>query len=562
MINLRFSAVLVLVAAITLTACQENNSISGPESTEEAVTSAISKSKATNLLNTQSSTQTTVLLDAGAHHVTAYYPQDGNYTSWADGKYPNRSNYGLYVDEVLDGSVIDFKSGDYTNCVLNADGTTTCVGYLGNELSYNGQFGPAVSFDVGYGQSCVITGDGGIYCYGSSLTGTSWAEAYHPAHAEEGESILDGASYLPEWIIMSSYAVCAKFDVGNESSHYLYNSLACSGWNVTEPIWQVEGTPSPNGEGHYAMCILTEEGNIDCMNNTHNNVGQTAGYYGGDVIAFDANFDQACYVKQNGDIGCFGRNTHNGIMSFTGVNATTVSVSNNNDICYATASGDITCTRSTPDEYGSSNTAPVANAGSDQNIEATGATTSVTLDGSASSDADGDALTYSWSNGATSAVTTVDLGVGTHTFTLTVNDGTESSTDEVTITITDTTSPDLTFTAETNSLWPPNHKMVLVVSGISANDIVDGATEVVITVTSNEDSNGNGDGNTDEDYNISANLDGTYDVYVRAERSGNGNGRLYTISMQAMDSIGNTTGDSVEVSVAKNKGNGKAKKKK
>ncbi len=547
MIKLRFSAVLVLVAAITFTSCQESNSISGPDVNNE--NSSVSKSKATTAFNSSNSTQPSVLLDAGAAHVTAYYPNEGNYASWSDGKYPDRSNYGLADHEILDGSIIDFKAGYYTNCFLNADGTTTCVGYLGDELSYNGSDGPAISFDVGYGQACVITATNyEILCAGYYLTGSSnWNVIYS---AEIDENYTGD----PEWLTMSAYAVCIKT---TDST-----ALKCMGWNVGEPEWHVQGTPTPNGEGSYAMCILTEEGNVDCMNNSYNEVGQTAGYYGGNAIAFDASFDQACYVKENGDIGCFGRNLFDGTMSIPGANAVTVSVSGNNDICYATANGDITCTRSIPNQGTPANTAPIADAGTDQTIEATGATTAVTLDGSASSDADGDALTYSWSNGATSAVTTADLGVGTHTFTLTVNDGTESSSDDITITITDTTSPDLIFTTETNSLWPPNHKMVLAVSGISASDIVDGATGVDITVSSNEDSNGNGDGNTDEDYEIVANLDGTYDVYVRAERAGNGNGRLYTISMQAMDSSGNTTGDTLEVSVAGNQGNGKAKKKK
>lgn len=548
MIQIRQTAVLLLVAALTFISCQDSNTISGPNVDVES--SSITKSKAAISLNSQSSEQPVLLLDAGAHHVTAFYPQDGNYTSWADGKYPDRTNYGLYDDEVLDGSVLEFKSGSYTNCILNADGTTTCVGYLGEELSYDGAEGPALSFDVGYGQSCVINSNQEVVCAGNYIAGSSnWTTIY----SDEIDSYFDFTGHA-EWITMSDYAVCIK----TENSE----ALRCRGWNVTEPEWDVEGTPTSNGEGHYAMCILTEEGNIDCMNNTYNDVGQTAGYYGGDAIAFDANFDQACYVIENGDIGCFGRNTHDGIMSLIGVNATTVSVSNNNDICYATSSGNINCNRSIPDEYASSNTAPIANAGSNISMEATGVETTFTLDGSSSTDADGDVLTYSWSNGATSAATSVNLGVGTHTFTLTVNDGTESSTDDVTITITDTTSPDLTFATQTNSLWPPNHKMVLVVSRISATDIVDGATDVDISVTSNEDANGRGDGNTDEDYDISANLDGTYDVYLRAERAGGGNGRVYTITLYTTDSAGNNSGDTIEVSVAGNQGNGKGKKKK
>jgi fibro-slime domain-containing protein len=200
------------------------------------------------------------------------------------------------------------------------------------------------------------------------------------------------------------------------------------------------------------------------------------------------------------------------------------------------------------------NTVPVANAGVDQTLEATGATTAVTLNGSAS-DADGDALTYSWSNGSTSTSTTVNLSVGTHTFTFTATDGQGASdSDEVTITIVDTTAPVITFSQETNSLWPPNHKLVLVATGISALDIVDGVTQVQVTVSSNESSNGKGDGNTSVDYEIQTNFDGSYDVYVRAERSGKGKGRTYTVTMQTTDTAGNNSSESFEVSTAKSQG--------
>ncbi|MBO6620533.1 MAG: fibro-slime domain-containing protein [Balneola sp.] len=201
------------------------------------------------------------------------------------------------------------------------------------------------------------------------------------------------------------------------------------------------------------------------------------------------------------------------------------------------------------------NTIPVADAGADQTLEATGATTTVTLNGSAT-DADGDALTYSWSNGAMDASTSVNLAVGTHTFTLTVTDeqGATDS-DQVTVTITDTTAPVISFNQETNSLWPPNHKMVLVATGITASDIVDGTTDVQVQVSSSEAANGKGDGNTDSDYEIRTNFDGSFDVYVRAERSGKGkNGRTYTITMTTGDIAGNSSSDSFQVSVAKSQG--------
>jgi hypothetical protein len=97
-----------------------------------------------------------------------------------------------------------------------------------------------------------------------------------------------------------------------------------------------------------------------------------------------------------------------------------------------------------------SNSVPIANAGSD-NAVATGE--SFSLDGTASSDADSDALTYVWSissaPGESSAVLSVTTNVqpdftadvdGSYTFSLTVNDGTvDSASDEVSVVATTAT---------------------------------------------------------------------------------------------------------------------------
>lgn len=91
------------------------------------------------------------------------------------------------------------------------------------------------------------------------------------------------------------------------------------------------------------------------------------------------------------------------------------------------------------------NQAPTANAGSDQNVDEL---TTVQLDGSASSDVDGDALSYSWAQLSGLSVTLSNSDTATPNFTapdvtaaqtlvfeLTVNDGELSGTDQISVTV-------------------------------------------------------------------------------------------------------------------------------
>ncbi|MDG1083725.1 MAG: hypothetical protein P8P35_06370, partial [Planktotalea sp.] len=118
---------------------------------------------------------------------------------------------------------------------------------------------------------------------------------------------------------------------------------------------------------------------------------------------------------------------------------------------------------------GTPNTAPTANAGHDQTAVASGAT--VTLDGLGSTDTDaGDALTYAWTQTSGTTVTLSDTtavqptftaptlnngdAAATLVFSLTVNDGTVDSTaDTVSITVNpETASPASEFAAKEDAI--------------------------------------------------------------------------------------------------------------
>jgi predicted extracellular nuclease len=102
-------------------------------------------------------------------------------------------------------------------------------------------------------------------------------------------------------------------------------------------------------------------------------------------------------------------------------------------------------------------------------------------------------------------------------------------------------------------LWPPNHKYVNVTATVIVSDNFDDNPIVaLVSVTSNEPDNGLDDGDTPNDIVI---LD-DYTFQLRAERSGIGEGRIYTITYQATDACGNTTTATATVTVPLSKGEG------
>jgi hypothetical protein len=215
-------------------------------------------------------------------------------------------------------------------------------------------------------------------------------------------------------------------------------------------------------------------------------------------------------------------------------------------------------------------TPPVADAGLDRTVEQESYEgTEVTLDGSGSTDPDStegtndDIVSFEWYEGTVLLGTgeTLDhtFPLGTHTVTLVVTDSCgETDDDEVVISVVDTTPPTIyDVVATPNVIWPPNHKMVEVFVEVDAEDICDPDPFCMITnVTCNEPINGPGDGNTEPDWEYT---EDPLVVLLRAERTGGGDGRVYTIHIECVDVSGNVKDATVDVIVPHDQGKGKKK---
>jgi hypothetical protein len=116
--------------------------------------------------------------------------------------------------------------------------------------------------------------------------------------------------------------------------------------------------------------------------------------------------------------------------------------------------------------------------------------------------------------------------------------------------VPDTAAPVLDVSVNSEKLWPPNHKYRNVTATVEVSDDMDpNPTVTLVSVTSNEPDNGKGDGNTINDIVVVDN----YTFKLRAERSGMGSGRIYTITYKAVNSCGIESTATATVTVPKNK---------
>ncbi len=130
--------------------------------------------------------------------------------------------------------------------------------------------------------------------------------------------------------------------------------------------------------------------------------------------------------------------------------------------------------------------------------------------------------------------------------------GTESDIASFEITNIDKAAPTAMVYLSTDIIKQPNHQMVAITANVVHEDDQPGVNTVVLSsITSNEADNGLGDGDTPNDIQNASYGAADFSFDLRGERSGMGDGRVYTVTYTITDQAGNVTTASATVTVPK-----------
>lgn len=146
----------------------------------------------------------------------------------------------------------------------------------------------------------------------------------------------------------------------------------------------------------------------------------------------------------------------------------------------------------------------------------------------------------------------IPLGVNPIMFSATDGSGNTGSC-SANINVVDTTPPTISVVLSPTTVFPaPNHKMFEVTATVVAEDVCDPNAAVTLTsITSNEPDNGLGDGDFPNDIQGAEIGTADFSFFLRSERSGRGDGRIYTVTYTATDGSGNASSASATVTIPK-----------
>jgi hypothetical protein len=118
------------------------------------------------------------------------------------------------------------------------------------------------------------------------------------------------------------------------------------------------------------------------------------------------------------------------------------------------------------------------------------------------------------------------------------------------VTVEDREPPELASTVALGTLWPPTHELVAVGLDVAASDGCSDPPVSVEVFGDEDDDEATGDGSESPDARQIA--PGT--LRLRAERKGDGDGRVYLIAVTSTDAAGNTARTCSTVVVPRNQG--------
>jgi N-acetylneuraminic acid mutarotase len=134
----------------------------------------------------------------------------------------------------------------------------------------------------------------------------------------------------------------------------------------------------------------------------------------------------------------------------------------------------------------------------------------------------------------------VQMPLGVHSVTLRVIDyAGEVDTDEIAVTVLDRTPPGLTVDLSPTVLWPPDHSLRTIEAVVNSHDVCGETSFELVSITCNEPDMERGRSELGDDIVGASTGAPDTQFMLRAERSGYGNGRIYSITYKATDASGN-----------------------
>jgi hypothetical protein len=209
-------------------------------------------------------------------------------------------------------SPVAIAAGVHDTCVVTGSGGVRCWGqsYGAKPVAVIGLSGGASKIAVGFGHSCMLTTSGGVKCWGNNFAG----------------ALGDGtaaSSVTPVDVVGLSSGV-TEVAVGDTHSCALTGAGGVRCWGGNRAGQVGDGTASDRSTavavsglqagvtaiaaGRYHSCALTGKGGVECWGDAYGSTPvQVSGLQSG-VVAIAAGFGHSCALTSAAGVRCWGSN--------------------------------------------------------------------------------------------------------------------------------------------------------------------------------------------------------------------------------------------------------------